>query len=69
MEKSHSFIVLGIIIAAIVAANTPACNPPAHTPSSLQQAKQICEEVYADSDDSVGYSECISKSKRMLDRQ
>lgn len=50
MESRHTLIALGLIIAAIIAANTSACNPPAHTASSTQQAKQICDEVYADSE-------------------
>lgn len=68
MEPRHTLIFLGLIIAAIVAANTSACNTPAHTASSSQQAKQICDEVYADSDDTVGYGDCISSAKRRLEK-
>lgn len=66
MEPHHSLIALGLIIAAIVAANTSACNPPAHTASLLQQAKQICDQVYADSEDASEYSDCVSSAKRSL---
>lgn len=66
MEPRHTLIALGLIIAAIVAANTSACNPPARTASPSQQAKQICDEVYADSEDAVGYGDCISSAKQRL---
>ncbi|QLG94790.1 hypothetical protein HZF02_23865 [Pseudomonas yamanorum] len=68
MEPRHTLIALGLIIAAIIAANTSACNPPAHTASTSQQAKQICDEVYADSEDAIGYGDCISSAKRRLEK-
>jgi hypothetical protein len=68
MEPRHTLIALGLIIAAIVAANTSACNPPTHTASTSQQAKQICDEVYADSEDAIGYDDCISSAKQRLEK-
>lgn len=68
MDPRHTLIALGLIIAAIIAANTSACNPPIHTASSTQQAKQICDEVYADSEDASGYGDCVSSAKRSLEK-
>lgn len=68
MEPRQTLIALGLIIAAIVAANTSACNPPAHTASMSQQAKQICDEAYADSEDAIGYGDCIRSAKRRLEK-
>lgn len=69
MEKRHTLIFVGLIVAAIVVANTPACNPPARTSSSAQQAKQICDEVYTDSDDDIGYGDCVDSANRQLQRR
>jgi len=68
MEPRHTLIALGLIIAAIIAANTSACNPRTYTSSSTQQAKQICDEVYADSEDASGYGDCVSSAKRRLEK-
>ena len=68
MDPRHTLIALGLIIGAIIAANTSACNPPVHTASSTQQAKQICDEVYADSEDASGYGDCFSSAKRSLEK-
>lgn len=68
MEARHTLTALGLIIAAIVAANTPACNPPMEFAPLSQQAKQICDEVYADSADRSGYGDCIRKAKAGLEK-
>jgi hypothetical protein len=69
MELRHTLVFVGLILAAIVAANTSACNPPARTASSTQQAKQICDEVYADSEDDDGYGDCVDSANRQLQRR
>lgn len=68
MEPRNTLLALGLIIAAIIAANTPACNPPSHKASSTQQARQICDEVYADGEDDGGYGDCVSSAKRRLEK-
>ena len=68
MDPRLTLIALGLIIAAIIAATTSACTQPAHTASSTQQAKQICDEVYADSEDASGYGDCVSSAKRSLEK-
>lgn len=68
METRHTLTALGLIIAAIVAANTPACNPPTSFSPVSQQAKQICDEVYADSFDRSGYADCIRTAKARLEK-
>lgn len=68
-ENRQGIIFLGVIVAMVVAANLPACNPPGRSASPSQQAKEICEDVYADSDDDQGYSDCLSSAKRQLDRR
>jgi hypothetical protein len=40
----------------------------ADSTTPLQQAEQICKEVYADSDDIGGYSNCISSATRSLEK-
>lgn len=40
----------------------------ADSTTPLQQAEQICEEVYADSDDIAEYSNCISSATRSLEK-
>ncbi len=39
-----------------------------HKASSTQQARQICDEVYADSEDDGGYGDCVSSAKRRLEK-
>mgnify|MGYP006910747041 CR=1 FL=1 len=68
MKNKGIFIFLGAWIAFAVAANIPGCNPPGRMPSTSELAKRVCAEVYSDSDDTLGHSECISNSYRRMKR-
>lgn len=65
-ENRQGLIFFGVIVAMVIAANIPSCNLPGRSASPSQQAKQICDEVYADRDNDEGYGDCVSATKRRL---